>query len=99
MGTVIGDACSWKGQLERTWSWKVRNEIAQNEAGKLEPKLETTFQVGKSLKLKINFKRNYPTSLGSFQLKQKLPNFRLSKLEIPTPYSFQLHISLFLDLI
>ena len=81
MGTVIEEACSWKGQLEKTWSWKVSNEIGKNEAGKLEPKLETTFQVGKSLKLKINFKRNFPTS------------------DFPTPQSFHLQVSLFLDLI
>ena len=43
-----GDACSWKGYLERTrsWknlSWKVRNEIGKNEVRKLGLKLESTF--------------------------------------------------------
>ena len=36
----IGGTCSWKGQLENTRSWKVRNEIGKNEVGKFEPKLE-----------------------------------------------------------
>ena len=46
------DTCSWKGQLEKTrsWkvlSWKVRLEIEKNEVGKLGPKLESTTEVGK----------------------------------------------------
>ena len=28
------DMCSWKGQLYRTWSWKVWYEIGKNEVGK-----------------------------------------------------------------
>ena len=35
----IQDTCSWKGQLERTRSWKVQNEIGKIEVGKFEPKL------------------------------------------------------------
>ena len=27
------DTCSWKGQLEKVSSWKVRNEIGKNEVG------------------------------------------------------------------
>ena len=40
-GTHWG-TCSWKEQLERTGSWKVRSEF-----GKLEPKLESTIAVEK----------------------------------------------------
>ena len=43
------DTCSWKGQLERTrsWkiiSWKVQNEIGKIEVGKFEPKLESSWR-------------------------------------------------------
>ena len=38
-----------------------------------------TFQLQKKLS---NFARFFPTSLGSFQLKQKLSNFRLSNLKL-----------------
>ena len=41
------DTCSWKGQLEKTrsWkdlSWKVRYEIGKNEVGKFAAKLESS---------------------------------------------------------
>ena len=38
--TISWETCSWKGQLERTKSWKVRNEIGKIEVGKFGPKLE-----------------------------------------------------------
>ena len=123
------EACSWKGQLGKSWIWKVFSWIAwhgigKNEIGKFAPKLESSGwswkvddEVGKFLlnlesyncswkdqkKLKpsnfsdnfpnsfklwtfqlqnfstsaklSNFARFFPTSLGSFQLKQKLSNF------------------------
>ena len=39
--------CSWKGQLERTWSWKVRYEIENNEVGKYKWSWENAVVVGK----------------------------------------------------
>ena len=38
--------CSWKGVV---LNWKVRNETRKNKVGKLEPKLESTTEVGNSL--------------------------------------------------
>ena len=110
---------SWKGQLEKSRSWKVRSKIGKIEVGKFGPKLESLrrswkirAEVGKlGLKLKSttevgkfkmnlerinevgklplnlersisNFNRFFSTSLGAFQLKQKLSNFRLSKLKL-----------------
>ena len=69
--SIFGDTCSWKEQLEKTRSWKVRHEIEKNEVGKFEPKLESTTEVEK-----------FPTSLGSFQLRLALSNFRLSNLKL-----------------
>ena len=37
----IRDTCSWKGQLEKTRSWKVRHEIGKNEVGKFGLKSES----------------------------------------------------------
>ena len=41
------DTCGWKGQLDKTrsWkvlSWKVRHEIVKNEVEKFAPKLESS---------------------------------------------------------
>jgi len=40
--TCHGNTCSWKGQLEKTRSWKVQNEIGTIELGKFGPKLESS---------------------------------------------------------
>ena len=43
---------SWKGQLEKTRSWKVRHEIWKNEVGKYKWSWKVTVEVGKfSIKL------------------------------------------------
>ena len=62
---ILRDTCIWKGQLEKTRSWKLfkwkfRNEIGKNEVGKFEPKLE-------------NFLLVY-TGLKTFQLRLVLSN-------------------------
>ena len=76
--------------LERSrWNWKERSLKLQAEVGKWLWKLESfRLTMKKSLKLEswINLQRveqydgpeNFPISLGFFQLKQKLSNFRLS---------------------
>ena len=39
---IKGGTCSWKGQMEKTRSWKVRHEIEKNEVGKYASKLESS---------------------------------------------------------
>ena len=65
-----GDTCSWKGQLEKTRSWKVRYEIGKIEVGKFGPKLEHSrrswkvrAEVGK-----YNWSWNVTAEVGKFWL-------------------------------
>ena len=80
------DNCSWKGQLERTRSWKVWSRkvwswrVWSGKVGKLS-----------------NFSSNFPTSVRTFQLRPELFNFNLSNFisdfptwNFPTSRSFQL---------
>ena len=64
------DTYSWKGQLGKMRSWKVRYEIGKNEVGKFGQKLES-FAEKEIFQLRSffpNFARFFPISLGSFQL-------------------------------
>ena len=55
-----GDTCSWKGQLEKTRSWKVRHEIGKNEVGKFALKLECS-ALSNFAQALSNLNRNFPT--------------------------------------
>ena len=73
--TLEGIRVVGKPKLEsKRWSLKVRAEV-----GKLGLKLEITTEVGCQLRSVLsNFARFFPSSLGSFQLKHKPSNYRLS---------------------
>ena len=64
------DACSWKGQLERTRSWKVLSWKVSVKVGKREAKLESFAEVGKNTIFVTTFQLLliFPSSIVAFQL-------------------------------
>ena len=87
---VVGKG-SWNRDVGKFLSWKVRHEIGKNEVERFGLMLKSTTEIGKlvfncgetfQLQKKLsNFVRFFPTSLGSFQIKQNFSNFRLSNLK------------------
>ena len=91
----VGKMRSWKGL-----SWKVRHEIGKNEVEKFVLKLDNLgwswkipAEIGKwmmKFESLSNFAQFFPTSLGTFQIKHNLSNFRLSNLKFSNFSFFQL---------
>ena len=89
VGVNLRDKCSWKGQLEKTRSWKVLSWKDPSEVGKNRAKLERTERGWKVSSEVGKFRWSWKVlaEVGNFKLTWKLlfPNTRIPNLTLGIP--------------